>query len=41
MRYAYTRCDWICAEVVHLLKANILDEVHNHHNFVWRENRNG
>ena len=40
-RYAYAGRDWVCAEVARLLGANILDEVHNHHNFAWRETHNG
>jgi tRNA-splicing ligase RtcB (3'-phosphate/5'-hydroxy nucleic acid ligase) len=40
-RYAYAGRDWVCDEVARLLKANILDEVHNHHNYAWRENHNG
>lgn len=41
-RYAYAGRDWVCNKVVHdILGANILDEVHNHHNFAWREEHNG
>lgn len=40
-RYAYAGRDWVCAEVARILGADILDEVHNHHNFAWRENHNG
>ena len=40
-RYAYAGRDWVCGEVARLLGATILDEVHNHHNFAWRENHNG
>ncbi|HYF62154.1 MAG TPA: RtcB family protein [Herpetosiphonaceae bacterium] len=40
-RYAYAGRDWVCAEVARMLGANILDEVHNHHNFAWRETHNG
>ncbi len=36
-RYAYAGRDWVCNEVARLLGANILEEVHNHHNFAWRE----
>lgn len=36
--YAYAGRDWVCQKVVRdILGANILDEVHNHHNFAWRE----
>ena len=40
-RYAYAGRDWVCSRVAQLLGANILEEVHNHHNFAWRENHGG
>ena len=40
-RYAYAGRDWVCQRVADLLGANILDEIHNHHNFAWRENHFG
>ena len=40
-RYAYAGRDWVCSRVASLLGAHILEEVHNHHNFAWRENHNG
>jgi tRNA-splicing ligase RtcB len=40
-RYAYAGRDWVCSEVAHMLGANILEEVHNHHNYAWRETHNG
>ena len=40
-QYAYAGRDWVCAEVARMLGANILEEVHNHHNFAWREKHNG
>ena len=40
-RYAYAGRDWVCSKVASLLGAPILEEVHNHHNFAWRENHNG
>ena len=40
-RYAYAGRDWVCAETARLLGANILEEVHNHHNFAWRETHGG
>ena len=40
-RYAYAGRDWVCSEVARLLGAEILEEVHNHHNFAWRESHNG
>ena len=39
--YAYAGRDWICAKVAQLLGSSILEEVHNHHNFAWRETHNG
>lgn len=36
-RYAYAGRDWVCQRVADLLGAHVLDEVHNHHNFAWRE----
>ncbi len=40
-RYAYAGRDWVCSKVASILGAHILEEVHNHHNFAWRENHNG
>lgn len=40
-RYAYAGRDWVCAEVVRILGANVVEEVHNHHNFAWRETHGG
>lgn len=40
-RYAYAGRDWVCEETARLLGANILEEVHNHHNFAWRETHGG
>lgn len=39
--YAYAGRDWVCARVVSLLGASILEEVHNHHNFAWLEEHDG
>src|SRR3990167_3690286 len=39
--YAYAGRDWVCLEVSRLLGARIVDEVHNHHNYAWRENHEG
>ena len=35
--YAYAGRDWVCGRVARILGAAILEEVHNHHNFAWRE----
>lgn len=39
--YAYAGRDWVCSEVARILGGNIVDEVHNHHNFSWLENHDG
>ncbi len=36
-RYAYAGRDWVCARVARLIGAQILEEIHNHHNFAWQE----
>lgn len=36
-RYAYAGRHWVCAKVASILGAKIHDEVHNHHNFAWKE----
>lgn len=40
-RYAYAGRDWVCQKVASILGAEILEEVHNHHNFAWRETHGG
>lgn len=40
-RYAYAGRDWVCNEVARMLGARILEEVHNHHNYAWREKHGG
>lgn len=40
-RYAYAGRDWVCARVAKLLRAEIVEEVHNHHNFAWKETHFG
>src|SRR5260221_4180973 len=39
--YAYAGRDWVCGRVGQLLGTSILEEVHNHHNFAWRETHDG
>src|SRR5580692_1098945 len=39
--YAYAGRDWVCNRVARLLGAVIVESVHNHHNFAWREEHNG
>jgi len=36
-RYAYAGRDWVCSRVAKILKGDILEEIHNHHNFAWKE----
>jgi len=36
-RYAYAGRDWVCEKVAKILRGTILDEIHNHHNFAWKE----
>jgi tRNA-splicing ligase RtcB len=40
-RYAYAGRDWVCERVARILGATILEEVHNHHNFAWKEMHDG
>lgn len=40
-RYAYAGRDWVCQRVAEILGTPIVEEVHNHHNFAWRERHNG
>jgi tRNA-splicing ligase RtcB (3'-phosphate/5'-hydroxy nucleic acid ligase) len=39
--YAYAGRDWVCSKIAQLLGASIVEEVHNHHNFAWRETHDG
>lgn len=39
--YAYAGRDWVCEKVAQILRSEILEEVHNHHNFAWQENHFG
>ena len=40
-RYAYAGRDWVCQKIASILGANIVEEVHNHHNFSWVETHGG
>ncbi len=40
-RYAYAGRDWVCETVVDILGGEIIDEVHNHHNYAWQEEHGG
>ena len=39
--YAYAGRDWVCGRVAQILGAPIVEEVHNHHNYAWREQHEG
>lgn len=39
--YAYAGRDWVCDRVAKIIGGEIVDEVHNHHNFAWYETHNG
>lgn len=40
-RYAYAGRDFVVNQVLSILGATVADEVHNHHNFAWKEVHNG
>jgi tRNA-splicing ligase RtcB len=40
-QYAYAGRDWVCARVASIIGSPIVEEVHNHHNFAWREEHGG
>lgn len=40
-RYAYAGRDWVCNKVAKILGAKIVEEIHNHHNFAWKEIHEG
>jgi len=40
-RCAYAGRDWVCHRVARILGAAVVEEVHNHHNFAWREHHDG
>lgn len=40
-QYAYAGRDWVCQKVANILGARVMGEVHNHHNFAWREVHGG
>jgi tRNA-splicing ligase RtcB len=39
--YAYAGRDVVVDEIVRILGTEITDEVHNHHNYIWRETHGG
>jgi len=40
-RYAYAGRDWVTERVRRILGASSLEEIHNHHNYAWREEHEG
>lgn len=40
-RYAYAGRDWVCERVAKILRGNICQSIHNHHNFAWKERHFG
>jgi tRNA-splicing ligase RtcB (3'-phosphate/5'-hydroxy nucleic acid ligase) len=39
-RYAYAGREWVVERVRKLIGGNVLQSIHNHHNFAWRERHN-
>jgi len=39
--YAYAGRDWVCQKVADILQAGIVEQVHNHHNYAWKETHFG
>lgn len=40
-QYAYLGREWVCYTLAEAFGAEILDEVHNNHNFAWKEEHDG
>lgn len=40
-QYAYAGRDWVCNRVATIMRALVLERVHNHHNFAWLEQHMG
>lgn len=40
-QYAYAGRDWVCQRVTKILGTSTLEEIHNHHNYAWKEHHNG
>lgn len=38
--YAYAGRNWVCKTVAEILGGEIVEEIHNHHNFAWKETHN-
>jgi tRNA-splicing ligase RtcB len=40
-RYSYAGREWVCERVRQIIGGTVLDMVHNHHNYAWREKHGG
>ncbi|MDX1933420.1 MAG: RtcB family protein [Capsulimonadales bacterium] len=40
-KYAYAGRDWVCGKVARILGGKIVEEIHNHHNYAWKETHHG
>lgn len=40
-QYAYAGRDWVCERVAKIIGGKIVEEIHNHHNYCWRETHGG
>ena len=40
-RYSYAGREWVVERVRKIIGGNIVDKVHNHHNYAWREEHDG
>jgi tRNA-splicing ligase RtcB len=40
-QYAYAGRDWVCDEIAKIIGAPILEAIHNHHNYAWKETHQG
>lgn len=40
-KFAYAGRDWVCSKVSEIIGGSIVEEIHNHHNFAWKENHDG
>jgi tRNA-splicing ligase RtcB len=40
-RYAYAGREWVVDQVLRMLGAEVVDTIHNNHNYAWRENHDG
>lgn len=40
-RYAYAGREWVCDRVRRVIGGSVTDQIHNHHNYAWREVHNG